>query len=147
VGRGGHALLDVDAIAAWRRQQDAKDALTVLAAELPELVAEAMSESFRLVDGAHKRASADLLTGAWYVVTTKLLEHIGEKAPVRGIEGLPETIKNLRRIAEGDHINVQRAFFEWQQFPQLLFNVSGSETKTRRLIQLEETEESPHDPT
>ena len=44
-------MLDPQAIAAWRRRRDASDALTVFAAELPELVATAIHQAFVLTEG------------------------------------------------------------------------------------------------
>jgi hypothetical protein len=117
-GRGGQALFEPAAIAAWRRQIGGGDALIVLASELSEIVADSVYLCFRLADGAHKRPSADMLAATWYVITTALLERIGEQVPVRGIEVMPEKIERLRRIAEGRFVDVRREFFDWKEFPR-----------------------------
>ena len=117
-GRGGGALFDVEAIRAWQRQEQAEDALRVFAAELPERVAVACEEAFKLVEGPHKKASADLLAGVWYVVTYDLLEHIGKQVPVGGVRTVPEPIKRLRLIARGDHKSPRRKLFLYSAFPK-----------------------------
>ena len=117
-GRGGMALFDPAAIAAWRRREGGGDALTVLAGEVSEIVADAVYLSFRLADGAHKRPSADMMAATWYTVTTAILDHIGKTTPVRGVSVMPERIEMLRRIAEGKFIDPRRAFFDWSNFPR-----------------------------
>lgn len=117
-GRGGMALFDPAAIAAWRRREGGGDALTVLAGELSEIVADAVYLSFRLADGSHKRPSADMMAATWYVVTSAILDHIGKTTPVRGVSVMPEKIEMLRRIAEGKFTDPRRAFFDWSRFPQ-----------------------------
>ena len=117
-GRGGGALFDLDAIRAWQRTEKMEDALRVFAAELPELVAAACEDAFKLVDGAHKRPSADLLAGVWYCVTFDLLEHIGKHVPVGGIKTVPEPIKRLRQIARGEHKSPRRKLFLYTTFPK-----------------------------
>ena len=117
-GRGGGALFDVEALRAWQRQEQAEDALRVFAAELPERVAVACEEAFRLVEGPHKRPSADLLAGVWYVVVYDLLEHIGKQVPVGGVRTVPEPIKRLRLIGRGEHKSPRRKLFLYSAFPK-----------------------------
>jgi hypothetical protein len=117
-GRGGGALFDVEALRAWQRQGQMEDALRVFAAELPDLVASACEEAFKLVEGPHKKASADLLAGTWYVITFDLLQHIGKVVPVGGIRTEPEPIKRLRQIARGDHKSPRRKLFLYSAFPK-----------------------------
>jgi hypothetical protein len=99
-GRGRVALLDVDALAAWRRMRDggtAHDALVVLAAEIPELVADAMHEAFVLVDGPHKRACAGALAGAGYLAIVALLDRMRrDDQRVPEVTTLPAKIDQLR---------------------------------------------------
>lgn len=103
-GRGGRALVDPRAIAAWRLSCEAVEHadLEVFAAELPELVADAMLEAFREVDGPHKRAAAGVLAGAWYVVTVRALDRLRRDVPeLRDPEVLPAQIGHLRTIYAG----------------------------------------------
>ena len=125
-GRGGGALFDVDAIRAWQRQEKMEDALRVFAAELPEVVAAACEECFKLVDGAHKKPSADVLAGVWYVVSHDLLQHIGKVVPVGGIRTVPEPIKRLRQIARGDHKSPRRKLFLYSAFPKWPETANGT---------------------
>jgi hypothetical protein len=117
-GRGGGALFDLEAIRAWQRQEKMEDALRVFAAELPEVVAAACEECFKLVSGPHKKPSADVLAGVWYVVSHDLLQRIGEVVPVGGIRTVPEPIKRLRLIARGDHKSPRRKLFLYSAFPK-----------------------------
>lgn len=87
-GRGRAALLDVDAVAAWRRSQlpvDSReggdDRLLVLASEIPELIATVMHEAFAKVEGPHKRLVAGVLVGVGYLAITALLDRIRRDAP------------------------------------------------------------------
>jgi len=116
-GRGGGALFDVEAIRAWQRQESAQDAVRVVATELPEVIAAACEQAFRLTEGPHKRPSADVLTGAWYLITAAVLDKLGEHAPVGWIESIPEPITRLQRIARGDHISPRRKLFRYKAFP------------------------------
>lgn len=94
-GRGNATLVDPAALLAWLNACDAEAALVALAGQVPELVAGAVWESFKLCDGPHKRPSADLLVTVWYLVATEIMEAAGADAP----EALPEAIERLRKIA------------------------------------------------
>lgn len=100
-GRGRAALLDVDAIAAWRRSRAPRsdDRLLVLAAEVPEIIGGAMHEAFALVDGPHKRLVAGALAGAGYMAIVALLDRLRREAPsVPEASTLPPKIIRLRQI-------------------------------------------------
>jgi hypothetical protein len=103
-GRGRATLIDIDALAAWRRSQQARerefaDVLTTIAAELPELCATATHDLFVSLEGPHKRDSAGALAAAWFVVLTCVLDRLRRDAPnVPELSALPEKITRLRRI-------------------------------------------------
>jgi hypothetical protein len=101
-GRGHAMLLDTSAIAAWRRRRRAArdcDALRVLAAQIPELVADGVMESFVAVEGSDKRRCAGILAAAWFVVANRVLDRIRRDVPdVPEIETVPEAIEALRKI-------------------------------------------------
>ena len=93
-GRGGAALLDVDAVQAWRRQATAEDALATLAGAVPELVADAVHASFLEAEGVRKSALAGVLCAVWYRVAASLLDQLGADAPAE----VPHKIARLRHI-------------------------------------------------
>ena len=100
-GRGGRALVDVRAVRAWRGSSEAAEHrdLEVLAVEVPELVAEAVAEAFRACDGPHKRATAGVLAGAWYLVTVALLDRLRREVPsLADPATVPQKIAHLRSI-------------------------------------------------
>ena len=108
-GRGGDALVDPAAISAWRGSHAAVDHadLEVLAGELPELVAAAVADAFQRVEGPHKRLVAGVLAGAWYVITTALLDRLRRDVPhLRDPDALPREIDRLRSICGGSGIVV-----------------------------------------
>lgn len=94
-GRGNATLVDLDAMAAWLTECDAETALVAFAGRVPELVAQAMDEAFRMIEGPHKRALAEPLVVAWYLACAAVMEAAGTDAP----EALPEVIERLRKIA------------------------------------------------
>lgn len=100
-GRGRKALVDVEAIAAWRRSRAASqandDALVVVAVAFPEILAAAMHAAFVETDGPHKRATAGVLAGAWYLASTAILDYMRERAPgIPELKVIPEKIEQLR---------------------------------------------------
>ncbi len=100
-GRGGHALVDVGAIAAWRGSGCSTDALRVFAAEVPELVADAVDASFRAIRGPSKRELAGALAASWYWVTTALLDRLRRDcADIGDVAAVPESVERLRQIAQ-----------------------------------------------
>jgi len=93
--------VDVAAVRAWRGSCEAVGHadLEVLAAELPELVADAVAEAFREVTGPHKRATAGALAATWYQVTVALLDRIRRDVPhVADPLVLPRQIATLTAI-------------------------------------------------
>lgn len=103
-GRGGRALVDPQAVRAWRLSCEAIEHadLEVLAAELPELVAAAVFEAFRECEGPHKRQTAGVLAGVWYFVTVALLERLRRDVPeLRDPATVPPQIGHLRTIFAG----------------------------------------------
>jgi hypothetical protein len=98
-GRGRRTLVDAAAIEAWRGCGKASDALVVFAAELPELVADAVHEAFMLTGGPHKRATAGVLAATWYVVTVGILDRLRADVPdLHDPTLVPEKIAHLRMI-------------------------------------------------
>ena len=104
-GRGGDTLVDVQAIAAWRACRHAPvdhAALRVFAAELPELVAHAISGAFERMDGLPKARMAGAMAGVWYAVTAALLDHLRTSAPtIPELATVPASMDRLRQIAHG----------------------------------------------
>ena len=89
-------LIDVAAIEAWRTRGDA---LLVIAAEIPELVATAMHSAFTAIDGPHKRLAAGALAHAGYLAIVAVLDRLRQNTPVvPELERLPDAIERLRRI-------------------------------------------------
>jgi hypothetical protein len=97
-------LVDCEAIAAWRAaraasERNAEVLVRVLAADVPEIVADAMHEAFRHVDGPHKRAVAGVLAGAWFLVSAAMLDRLRREVPeLADLTVLPEKISTLRHI-------------------------------------------------
>lgn len=94
-GRGNATLVDPEAVFAWLTECDATEAMRAFAGQVPELVAQAVWEAFRLAEGPHKRGAAELLATVWYLAASAVMEEAGAEAP----EALPETIERLRKIA------------------------------------------------
>jgi len=102
-GRGGRALVDPAAVAAWRGGGKASgaDFLTVFACEVPELVAVAVLEAHQRVEGPHKRATAGVLAGAWYLVSVALLDRLRRDVPgLADPATVPPQIAHLRDICD-----------------------------------------------
>jgi hypothetical protein len=98
-GRGRLTLVDVRAVTAWRHQKTAEDVLRVLAGELPALLADAVFETFTMVEGPTKRHAAGVLAGAWYVATTAAIDRIRLEVPDLAMPQVqPEKIARLRSI-------------------------------------------------
>ncbi|MDQ5978256.1 MAG: hypothetical protein QG602_1230 [Verrucomicrobiota bacterium] len=100
-GRGRVALVDPVAVRRWRAPGKAAgiDA-QVLAAELPELLAAAVWQTFVTITGPHKRPCAGELAAAWFVMTHAALDRLREHdAAVPELAALPESIARLQKIA------------------------------------------------
>lgn len=99
-GRGGAALIDVAAIEAWRGTGASTDALRAFAGEVPQLVADAVDETFRELVGPHKRSSAGPLAACWFQVASALLDRLRRDAPeIPELSAIPERIEQLQLIA------------------------------------------------
>lgn len=102
-GRGCRTLIDPEAIRAWRRAQDADHAqveavLRALAGRVPELLAEAAAEAFRLAPD--KRGAAWTACAVWQLSVAAVLDHLREcGADVGDPDAIPECIERLRKIA------------------------------------------------
>lgn len=101
-GRGRQTLLDVAALAAWRRcrgGEHATDRLRVIASEVPEIVAGAIYDAFAQIEGSHKRRCAGALAAAWYLACNAILDRLRVDCPeIAEISTLPEKIDRLRHI-------------------------------------------------
>jgi hypothetical protein len=105
-GRGRQTLVDPVAIAAWREARAAEQAeqqqLLEIAGVVPELVADAVHAAFVQIEGAHKRAAAGLLTGAWYLIASALLDELRRRDPrISELTEVPEKVSRLRVIFDG----------------------------------------------
>ncbi len=103
-GHGGRALVDVSAIAAWRRGQagapaNSSDEMRLLAAEIPVLVELAVLSVFTDIEGPHKRACGDVLAGTWLACTVAIRDRLAKYVPdLQEIDALPPKIERLRRL-------------------------------------------------
>ena len=97
-GRGGAALVDPDAVQAWRRAARGEDALVELAGRLPEIVGAAMAQAFRLAPD--KRGStAWVAVAGWQLATGAVLDHLRAQGVEITDPPIPESIEQLRQIA------------------------------------------------
>lgn len=98
-GRGRAALVDPAAIRAWRNPTTTGIDARVLAAVLPERIAQVLAEAHRQIDGPHKRAAAGVIAGAWYCATVAVLDELREHDhEVAELDAIPEVIERLRKI-------------------------------------------------
>lgn len=98
-GRGHVALVDVEAVKAWRDRPAGADA-GLLGAELPELLAGAFAEAFRRIEGPDKRRMAGVLVASWHTVSSHLLEVLRDRGQdVPELDYLPQQIEQLLEIA------------------------------------------------
>lgn len=99
-GRGRATELDPDEVRRWR-QADAREAVVLeLAGHLPEMLAVATAESWRLATGIDKRRLAGVLCALWYLCSTAILDRLREQCPsVPDLTRLPERIEALQKIA------------------------------------------------
>jgi hypothetical protein len=101
-GRGRPTLVHVDAIRAWQHGEPSAGSLRVLADQVPEILAAAMFDAFRLAEGAHKRALAGSLAAAWLIGTDAVLEAIrAHGADVPHLSVTPRKVANLRQVFAG----------------------------------------------
>lgn len=103
-GRGRAALVDPHAVAAWHRAQGPQarpmDTLETLAADLPDVLAQAAWAAFMECDGPQRRQLAGVLAAAWYLAACAVADRIRRDAPdIADPEHLPEPIERLRKIA------------------------------------------------
>lgn len=102
-GRGCRTLIDPEAIRAWRQAQDADRAqveavLRTLAGRVPELLAEAAAEAFRLAPD--KRGAAWTACAAWQLSVAAVLDDLRAcGADISDPDAIPESIERLRKIA------------------------------------------------
>lgn len=101
-GRGGGALVDPAAVEAWRRQDGLQDALLAIAGDAPEIVATAMHEAHRMIEGPDKARAAGYLAGAWLVTTDAFLDRLRVDCPaVPELQAIPAKVSALRAICAG----------------------------------------------
>ncbi|MDG5973723.1 hypothetical protein H010_00580 [Hydrogenophaga taeniospiralis CCUG 15921] len=100
-GRGRVMLVDPEAVRMWSGASARDAALLELAAVLPEILATAVDDAFRLDTGPHKAATAGALGAAWVLASSAVLDLLRERcASVPQANGhLPEPIERLRKIA------------------------------------------------
>ena len=98
-GRGCALLIDVEAVRRWRGADERDALLLALAQALPEVLAGAVEHAHQMTDGPHKRASAGVLAGAWYLAATAVLDRLREQcAAVPEVRTIPAPIERLRKI-------------------------------------------------
>jgi|SRR5690606_20728165 len=102
-GRGCRTLIDPEAIRAWRQAQDAdhaqvEAALRALAGCIPQVLADAVEEAFRLAPD--KRGAAWTACAAWQLSVVAVLDHLRAcGADISDPDTIPESIERLRKIA------------------------------------------------
>lgn len=98
-GRGHAALVDVEAVRAWRLAKPGDDeaALRAMAAHMPELLADAVFEAFRLAPD--KRGAAWTAVAAWQLSALAILDHLAERVGELPAPEIPEKVEYLRKIA------------------------------------------------
>jgi hypothetical protein len=100
-GPGRAALVDPGAVRAWRNPRTVGVDARVLAAVLPDKLAQVLAEAHREIDGPHKRAAAGVIAGAWYCATVAILDELRLHDPaIPELDVLPDAIQRLRRIAQ-----------------------------------------------
>lgn len=109
-GHGGAALLDLDAVRAWRESQhdhgDDTGVILEIASLIPDVLAAAVDETARTATGPHKRALCASLAATWYLCTTRTLDTIRARHPdiahlIHDPASLPAAVQRLRRVADG----------------------------------------------
>lgn len=100
-GRGRATLVDPAAITAWRRREGGTDALAILAARLPELLADAAASAHRSApDKRDPAGAAWCLCAAWQLGVATVVDAIREAgADIPDPAAIPEGIERLRKIA------------------------------------------------
>ncbi|MGY0611711.1 hypothetical protein [Luteimonas sp. A501] len=99
-GRGCAALVDPEAVQAWRQAGDRETAVLEVAAALPDVLANAAVEAWQQAQGIDKRQLAGVMAAGWYLSATAALDHLRAKHPaVPEIVAIPEQIERLRKIA------------------------------------------------
>lgn len=100
-GRGRATLVDPAAVMAWRRREGGTDALLILAARLPELLAQAAEQAHRAApDKRDPVTAAWCLCAAWQLGVAAVVEVAREAgADIPDISAIPEAIERLRKIA------------------------------------------------
>jgi hypothetical protein len=101
-GRGHSLLLDPGAVQQWRGAGELQAFVATLASEIPHLLADAMADAHRQVEGADKRRAAGLMAASWYRCATAVLDRLREQQDdVPELTQIPEPIERLQKIARG----------------------------------------------
>lgn len=101
-GRGLALVVDVNAVRQWREANERDAVALELAGIVPEVLAGAVHEAWRMSEGIDKRRLAGVLSAAWYVAATSLLDHLRDGCTsVPEIVSLPEPVERLKQIARG----------------------------------------------
>lgn len=102
-GRGHAALYDPEAIRAWRAAHGREALALELGTVLPGVLAEAVFDAWRELEGPTKREKAGPMALALYACATAALDHLrAENASVPQFRApFPEHFEYLRKIAAG----------------------------------------------
>ena len=103
-GNGGGALVDIEAIRAWQRVQAGQgcggDVLRAVAAEIPDILADAMHDAHRLIEGPDKRRAAGYLAAAGLMGAQSVLDRLRrEDDSIAELVELPRKLRTLRDIS------------------------------------------------
>lgn len=101
-GRGLALVVDVAAVRQWREASE-RDAVTLeLAGIVPEVLAASIHDAWRMAEGLDKRRLAGVLSAAWYMAATGLLDSLRDGCKgVPEIVSLPHPVERLKKIARG----------------------------------------------
>jgi hypothetical protein len=93
-------LVDVEQVRQWQAAQSGKRVVLEIAAQVPEVLAQAAEQSHQQIRG-DKALAAEWLAIAWYVNTNMLLEHLRSIEPTVPplMKPWPPAIERLLKIA------------------------------------------------
>lgn len=102
-GRGHAALYDPEAIRTWRAAHGREALALEMGAVLPGVMADAVFDAWRELEGPTKREKAGPMALALYACATAALDHLrAENASVPQFRApFPEHFEYLRKIAAG----------------------------------------------
>lgn len=100
-GRGHAALIDADAVRAWRAASSGEKVILELWADLPQVWAKAIADAHRQAEGVNKARLAGVLAASYYTISAATFDYLrGRCASVSEPVDLPPEIAHLRKISQ-----------------------------------------------